>query len=51
VRATGCAIIGEHSHNDRSTAVQLLRVARNSQVVCNGFTIRNRRNARCNRLF
>jgi len=51
VDATGCATICEHSPNARSTAAHLIRLARKSQLVCNIFTMRNRRNARCNRLF
>ncbi len=48
---TGCATIGEHSPKARSTAAHPVRLARNSQVVCNRFSTRNLSNARCDRLF
>jgi hypothetical protein len=37
VRGNGFAIIGEHSTTARSAAAHLVRIARNSQLLCNWF--------------
>jgi len=46
----GCAITGEHSPKASSRAAHPVLLARNSHLICIGFSTRNLSNARCDQL-